>query len=137
MHQHLALKSTNVALGHSIAAAIAALSHRAADIPAACCGLAREHAPRMVNGAIPIRKGTCIACLETHSLLPASARHTISPPEGTVTENTLRRYKSPPILSTDASQKTIDGVSVVVATATLCAIDLTEHNNTAHNNRRR
>ena len=42
--------------------------------------------------------------------------------------NTLRRYKSPPILSTDAGQKTIDGVSVVVATATLCAVDLAETN---------
>ena len=49
-------------------------------------------------------------------------------PEDQTILNTLRRYKSPPILSTDAGQKTIDGVSVVVATATLCAIDLTTTN---------
>jgi len=37
---------------------------------------------------------------------------------------TLREYQSPPIISTDAGQKTVNGASIVVATATLSAIDL-------------
>lgn len=62
---------------------------------------------------------------EQHTKFKESLRLDPTSPTDQTILTELRRYNSPPILSTDAGQKTINGASVVVATATLCAIDFT------------